>query len=259
MKFSSFYAGNYLSSVDQFLQRMDAKFSSMDASSKATGASVPFLTIDEIGHSVESVLNAIEYANGEVDLERICSILSIELVRSGEEIKADDGQIILGVASFDQKSIQINLNGDGARERFTIGHELGHFCLRHDRYLRSETLVETDLIAVGDQERSFNFERLEIQANMFASDLLLPRKQFFRKVEEFRSLLDITDRGHGYIYVDDQPCNLQDYYKLLTFLKMEFGVSKQAIEVKLKRLGMLNDQRNKIGSPFNFVLGVGRL
>ncbi|WP_366524139.1 ImmA/IrrE family metallo-endopeptidase [uncultured Ruegeria sp.] len=46
--------------------------------------------------------------------------------------------IPVGSANFSTRSIETYRNDDTNRERFTIAHETGHFCLKHDRYLRSE-------------------------------------------------------------------------------------------------------------------------
>jgi len=155
---------------------------------------------------------------------------------------------ILGSANFDRQEIVINAHGNITRERFTLGHEIGHFFLKHQVYLASESVIESDLRIVSEREGSFNYERLELQANLFASNLILPDEIFVRKTAEFRRLLGITDRGHGYIFVDDQPYNYQVYEQLLTQLLTYFEVSKQAIQYKLQNLGMLTDQRSRRAS-----------
>lgn len=51
-----------------------------------------------------------------------------------------------------------------ARRRFTVGHELGHFCLGHPR----------DIIHTRNNEIDSATDVLEMQANIFARDLLMP-------------------------------------------------------------------------------------
>lgn len=85
---------------------------------------------------------------------------------------------------------------------------------------------------------------MELQANMFASNLLLPLGPFVSTIERIREHYGYTTkRGHGYIYVDNQPCNQGDFYQLLSSVSSEFEASKQVVEIKLKKLGMLNDHR----------------
>jgi Zn-dependent peptidase ImmA (M78 family) len=184
------------------------------------------------------------YQSGPVDLKNICAALSIDLEFTDHRVHDLDGMEILGSANFDRKKIVINAHGNITRERFTLGHEIGHFFLNHQLYLASESVIESDLRIVSEREDGFNYERLEFQANSFASNLILPDEIFIRKTAEFRNLLGITDRGHGYIFVDDQPYNYQIYDQLLTQLLTYFEVSKQAIQYKLQKLGMLTDQRS---------------
>jgi len=95
------------------------------------------------------------------------------------------------------------------------------------------------------EESGFSYERLEYQANTFASELILLFEMFLRKTAEYRRELEIKDKGHGYIFVDDQPCNYGPYNQLLLYLSSYFEVSKQAIEIKYRKNGMLTDQRKK--------------
>jgi Zn-dependent peptidase ImmA (M78 family) len=86
---------------------------------------------------------------------------------------------------------------------------------------------------------------MERQANRFASHLLLPSFSFATKVSELRDTFGIKDRGHGYIFVDDQPCNYSPYNDFLSELSLHFETSKQAIEIRLNQMGLLNDRREK--------------
>jgi Zn-dependent peptidase ImmA (M78 family) len=61
-----------------------------------------------------------------------------------------------------------------ARQRFTLAHELGHVWCRHDR------TVEVDSIATLSGVTS---NPLEIQANAFAAELLVPRAGMERVVD----------------------------------------------------------------------------
>ncbi|AJD43994.1 ImmA/IrrE family metallo-endopeptidase [Rhizobium sp. SEMIA 4085] len=207
--------------------------------------SVPYIPFEEIEKAAQDVLEKVRYKSGPVDLKKICSALSIRLQFSEQIIVDQDGTQILGSANFDRKSIQVNSHRDGNRERFTLGHEIGHICLKHDRYLRSETIVERDLYIDLDTDELFNYERLEFQANAFASSIVLPTQVFIIAVEVGRQKFDIRDRGHGHIFVDDQPCNSMPYDDLLSDLSQYFEASRQAIEIKLSRLGLLNDQRRR--------------
>lgn len=242
LKFSAYNDGKFFSSVGQFLGSLHPELA---GPADETPTAIPFMPPEAIKGSVRDVLKLIDYRGGSVDLERICAALSIDLQYSDEEVHDADGSPILGSAHFHRKVISINANGNRNRERFTLGHEIGHFCLKHQRYLSSENIIERDLLINKETDANFNLERLEYQANSFSSNLILPDEIFKLKTAQLRDFLEIRDRGHGYIFVDDQPCNYTVYDQLLTALSTHFEVSKQAIQIKFKHLGMLNDQRKR--------------
>lgn len=217
----------------------DARAEAMDR----RGNSVTFLPEAEIQVAAEKARSQVEYNGGEVDVEKLCSVLKLDFSYSERALQDADGNTILGSANFAKRSIEINQHGNRNRERFTVAHEIGHFFLGHDQYLRSESIVERDLFADLDTEDTFNYERLEYQANLFASALLLPDKQLRLAVEALRWQLRVYDKGFGYIFVDDQPCNFIPYNQILSGLSDHFGVSKQAIEINIKSAGLVTDRR----------------
>lgn len=245
LKFSACIDGGYFSSFDQVLHSLETGQS--DARAEATdrrGNSVTFLPEAEIQVAAQNARSQVDYDGGEVDVEKLCSVLKLDLSYSERMFQDADGNTILGSANFAKRSIEINQHGNRNRERFTVAHEIGHFFLGHDQYLRSESIVERDLFADIDTEDIFNYERLEYQANLFASALLLPDKQLRLAVEALRLQLKVHDKGFGYIFVDDQPCNFIPYNQILSGLSDHFGVSRQAIEIRLKRAGLVTDKRS---------------
>lgn len=246
LKFSGFHDGKCFATIDELLADLDSEAAALSRYDlEAKWRSVPFLPLDQIKLAAEKVLQSAEYTSGAVDLFTICRHLSIDLQFSDREVIDVDGTPILGSANFRRKTIMINSHSIQTRERFTVAHEIGHFVLDHERYLRSETIVERDLFVTNEKSNSFNYERLEYQANAFAAELILPDTTFTQKTAKFRQDLEIKDRGYGYIFVDDQPCNFIVYHELLSRLSSYFDASKQAIEVKLKKSKMLTDQRAK--------------
>ncbi|OJY67810.1 ImmA/IrrE family metallo-endopeptidase [Rhizobium sp. 60-20] len=244
LKFSAIHEGRVFGAINQLLRSLEPElFVVEETKGRDPRQSVPYISAEDIESKANQVLLDLGYKSGPVDLNEICSALSVDL-QFTDQLRLDrDGATILGSANFDKRSIQINAHRDRNRERFTLGHEIGHFCLNHDRYLRSETIVEQDLFTDIEAREAFNYERLEFQANAFSSSLLLPSEVFHVAVAVGRSRFDIKDRGHGYIFVDDQPCNFVPYDELLSDLSQYFEVSKQAIEIKLKKSGLLNDRR----------------
>lgn len=242
LKFSAYFDGKFFSSIGQLLQCLDD-----DAVERTKGAStrvsVPYISLDDIRAFATEIVEGIGYKAGPVDLVEVCAAMSLTLNFSRRNVFDDDGTLILGSANFDRKSIEINCHDNEFRERFTIGHEIGHFCLGHGQYLRSETVVERDLLVDAEGVEKFDFTRMELQANLFASEIILPDKVFRIAVEVACDRLKMRDIGFGRVYVDDNSWTYQPYNQLLSEISQYFRVSKQATEIRLKKLGIVNDRR----------------
>lgn len=246
LKFSAYHDGNFFGTFSQFLRSLaPQRFDDNEQENAGNRVSVPYVPADDIRAEAQKVLELIDYKLGPVDLEGACAALSINLQYTNKALRDADGTFILGSADFDRNLIQIHAHGNDNRQRFTLAHEIGHFSLQHKKFLRSEMIIESDLMIDGVVEGSFNYERLELQANIFASFLILPDSTFRIALDVARKTLDIRDRTHGYIYVDDQPVNYGLYQELLALLSDHFKASQQAIEIRLKSLGLVNDQRKR--------------
>lgn len=245
LKFSAYYDGKTYGALDQLLRAVHPELFK-DHRDGIRTTSVPFVRLEELQQSALRLLDRIDYKSGAVDLSRVCALLSVRQVLFDGAVFDDDGTPILGSANFDARTIQLNMHTNDFRKRFTLAHEIGHFHLEHGGYLRSDTFIEGDLLTGLESKARFEYERLEYQANIFASELLLPDHLFRTAVEVARNRHDIRDRSHGYIYVDNQLCNIEPYDKLLSELSSYFEVSKQAVEIKLLRMGLLTDARQRI-------------
>ncbi len=110
-------------------------------------------------------------------------------------------------------------SGDGAsRQRFTIAHELGHFFLHAGEELHVD---RTATIYHRSPRSSEGVDEGEIEANLFAAELLMPQ-EFIEK--------DLASRG----YVD-----LADEKQVWRLAK-RYGVSTQAMSIRLTYLGWLS-------------------
>lgn len=246
LKFSAYFDGKYFGSVSHFIGSLAPMLDDhAEPGAPRNENLIPFVTDIELDDSANGVLEKIEYKDGKVDLLKICQASGVTLTFSEQAIHGLDGTSILGSANFGTRSITINLHENKNRERFTIAHEIGHFTLGHEKYLLSETVAENDLLVDETNGLNFHYERLEHQANFFASSLLLPKERLLVLVESWRRSESIVDKGHGHIFVDDQPCNFLPYGQLLSELSEHFAVSKQAIAIRLSKLGLVNDVRTK--------------
>lgn len=247
LRFSAIYDGRYFSSFETLIGGLEPTILGngfVEHTAKQKNA--PFLSESFIEGAANTVLQMIDYRSGSPNLSKICFVLGINLRTNQQHLDNKSNHIVLGIADFDARSIFLNHHENKQRERFTLAHEIGHFYLRHDRFLKSETMLESDLFIANQSAVQTGYERLEFQANVFASHLLLQTGHFSRIVAQLRHRLGIGDRGFGYIYVDNQRCNYELYNELVARLSTHFEVSKQAIEVKLTKLGMLRDDRKRV-------------
>lgn len=137
------------------------------------------------------------------------------LARQGIEVRftaMDDlaGAIIPGDETR-PTGLLINSDQPYDRERWTAGHELGHLVLGH---------------AAGEQcELGRRFRPVEVQADQFASELLMPA----RKIPEVAERVVQTLRG--------MP-NIRTAHHVF-FLSRQFLVSYAAMTVRLSQLGAI--------------------
>jgi Zn-dependent peptidase ImmA (M78 family) len=81
---------------------------------------------------------------------------------------------------------QIWVGGDmpSTRQRFTIAHEFGHFLLPHHKEMKyqctSKDLIQSGEVVTPEAER-------EWEANKFAAELMLPKKQFLCRLGKVAS------------------------------------------------------------------------
>jgi len=139
-----------------------------------------------------------------VPIERICRELDISEIRSLETAGYEGGLITDTERS---EGVILVKNGHRFRQRFTIGHELGHFLIpthmpdAPGRFLCSRE--DLQLLTAKDNDRR---SKMEVEANRFASLILMPPPELRKRLGK-------------------HPPDLQHLVKLAG----EFEVSKQAM------------------------------
>lgn len=117
----------------------------------------------------------------------------------------------------DQAVIGVNTSHSPARQNFTIAHELGHLLLHDQEQLHVDrefrVRLRSDVSSQGTDEA-------EQEANFFAASLLMPR-EFIERDLENEEYVDLLD--------DD----------FLNGLARKYGVSAQALAIRLKTLGYM--------------------
>jgi Zn-dependent peptidase ImmA (M78 family) len=145
-----------------------------------------------------------------IPVEKIAKALGVQLRFSplDEELSGmvyvKDGTPIIGVNALHHPN----------RQRFTIAHELGHYML-HRELLSSEVHVDKQFkILMRDTNSSTGTDAIEIEANKFAAELLLPS-----------FLIDDLLANSTFDIDDPEP---------LEKLAKKFRVSKQMLEYKMR-------------------------
>lgn len=149
---------------------------------------------------------------------------------------------VLGEVDFESKEVRVSntLAKGNPRWRFTLAHELGHIILHSDSICQSEINAIEDAYddeALDVEISDETIKRMEIQANSFASQLLIPEDAI--KVEYYLLFKEKGIRNFPYLHIDAQPCNIKMLHWFLSKLAIRFNVSKSAIEKRLIGLGFL--------------------
>lgn len=171
---------------------------------------VKFMPEEEIRAAAEELLARVGAETPPVPVEDIARSVGARVVL--EALDTD----LSGVLHVVEETplIAVNSSHPGTRQRFTIAHELGHLSL-HDM----QTFVDRDFVFRRDQKAASGNDREEIQANMFAAELLMPREWL------------VEDAGeHGFEIGEDDE---------LSELARRYGVSQSAMLFRLANLDLV--------------------
>ena len=153
------------------------------------------------------------YTAGTVPVEKIAKSHGIIIRYSPLDdelsgmIYIKDGQAIMGVNAIHHPN----------RQRFTIGHETGHYLMHRDTLMLSDEIhvdkgFPTTLMR--DATSATGIERMEIQANQFAAALLMPKAVILSALE-----------GKTFDIDNEKP---------IEELAKRLRVSKQALEFRIR-------------------------
>ncbi|MGO2213563.1 ImmA/IrrE family metallo-endopeptidase, partial [Psychrobacter alimentarius] len=202
---------------------------------------IPKVGLDNLA---EKILMEIDYSDGSVNLDKIVLLDTSSHITIVKDVTNHDHQL-LGKIDFIQQEIYLYKQSDDNlhRDRFTLAHEISHILLDHGRYLIKDTFSNEDMNGESRNRNGF-ISKLEFQANYLASCILMPKKTFVDRFLEIYKKLGLTPRGKVFLYNDKQECNKIMVNNVLVGLSRHFNVSKKAVEIRLKDLGILFDESN---------------
>lgn len=116
------------------------------------------------------------------DMELGLFVAGLDAILIEEELSHCDGKIIFGK---NKAVIKVNskINYEH-RKRFTIAHEIGHLLMHRNMELPEDTFSELNMIA--GMEKFLKNGRQELEANEFASELLMPENLFVKEAKKAR-------------------------------------------------------------------------
>lgn len=148
-----------------------------------------------------------------VDVKALARRLGVDVIEQDLE---DSVSGMLAVRDG-QATIVVNQHHAHRRQRFTIAHELGHYCLHR---MASNVFIDVSPVYFRDSRSSEGTYPKEQEANRFAAELLMPATVIRDKVN--KSPIDAMD--------DDAVRMLAD----------EFDVSVQSLSIRLTNLGLIS-------------------
>jgi Zn-dependent peptidase ImmA (M78 family) len=117
--------------------------------------------------------------------------------------------------------IGVNSNHHPNRQRFTVAHEIGHFLLHEYEGFHFDGKDQGFQVKRRDDKSSKGTNTEEIEANLFASELLMPARFLEADLSKV-SAVDLLDEN-----------NLDSFTELAT----RYAVSTQALTFRLAKLG----------------------
>lgn len=155
--------------------------------------------------SAENLINELSISNPyEIDVEAIAYDRGIEVIY--EKLKGCEATLV----GYGERAIAtVNPSSSRGRQRFSVSHEIGHWLLHRGKSFRCRT-DEVELNYTSDN-------RLEKEADEFASNLLMPRSIFLPAIRSTKQL------------------GLSD----LQIVANDFQVSLQAIALRLTAIDTL--------------------
>lgn len=210
---------------------------------------LPFITHQRFNYIVDKLYKNNVYDDTVLNFDKLTKFLGPKYnVKFKYDLVEDENY--LGKIEFNPLVIKISNKArvDRNRWRFTLAHEIGHLIL-HSPLLkeRLEEKNDTDnTLALKYSSSNKNCERLEIQANLFASYLLLPENILIPVMSEFFKEYRIHRKC---LFLDSQPVNQKEVFEILSRLSILFEASIESIKIRLMKLNLLIDKTDyRIGT-----------
>lgn len=181
------------------------------------------IELADIGNSVEiakALIDQIPDLDLPIPVREIAHAVDIVDIKPLTVSGFEGGLIVPDDKSFG--SILINNKNSSRRQRFTIGHELGHYLNPwHNPGSSGQFLCTSRDMIASQYKPNEKRQRMEVEANQFSAELLMPQRFIQADIDGLKeaeldhisSLADKYDvskesMGRRYIEYQDEPCAL---------------------------------------------------
>ena len=176
-------------------------------------------SVKTIRSKCQNIIKKHDISDLPIDLKQLANNLNITIQ---EKLFESEFSGLLAV-NDGKVTIAVNKNHSVNRKRFTIAHELGHFFLHVDG--KKELFVDKSFNR--DITSSKGSDRVEIEANRFAAELLMPSNLLKAEIKKQRE-------QELFSFDDDSDQSIDD--TMVSKLSQKFGVSAQAMEIRLSNM-----------------------
>lgn len=193
---------------------------------------------------ITKIVDGLRRRPGILSLKNDSEVTGLEKLAEAEQLAikwSDLPQGQQGCLDIQRRTIFLSngLLDDEHRMRFTLAHELGHYFLHYGllcQYieLNDNSIQRINFICQTQQDK----DRMEQQANWFASELLMPSWLVRMLKDKF---FTPREKNMGYVFCDDQPMNISRSIVILDNMSRAMNVSKAAARVKMMTLGLYKD------------------
>lgn len=158
-----------------------------------------------------------------------------DVVLYTEELIGTFPQRIQGLVDYLNKKILIYGTGKLNKHilKFSIAHEISHLILHKDVIEQGKNNFFYFYSATKESKR------MEKQANLLASYIILNDNMFRKEFLIIAAYYHLKPRKNYYLYLDSQPCNINQFLQITDKLIELFDVSREQIKIRLSELGWL--------------------
>lgn len=149
------------------------------------------MKIDDVGGNpkkiASSVLQQIQELPLPIPIQDIAKALGIYEIRE-ESIASFEGALIAPIEK-NEGAILVNAKQTRKRKRYTIAHELGHYLNPwHESLPHKKVHCDSKDMTIEGHKTNNREIKMEIEANEFAAEILMPSHLFQKRIQDNREL-----------------------------------------------------------------------